>query len=414
MQYFDSGARDQSQALAKWLEDVTQEDVKEVRIQSGYYSLDGIGLLIPVFEHVKQNDLLTKVLIGSNDGCTLRSDVAELMHFIGVPRPNGQLGIVSFSGAHFHPKTYHIRRQDNTEAAFVGSANLTRAGLAINIEAGIAFDTRKGDDPNLLSQIGKAIDAWFSEKRDGITIVTDIKNLDELSDSGILAIASSRRLVDSEKEGSASLRNASPKLKPIFQLPPVKQHDTTSSSSSTSEFEIPDLPEEALQEDNVEVETPPPAPEQTGNYRAFLMTLQKTDVGLGQVTEGTSPRSPEIFIPLSARNADPDFWGWQNQFTEDAFKPGKMDRTGVKMRIGTTIIDVNMMTWPDKSDFRLRSEHLRSAGNIGDIIYLERSNGKSGFTYFVEVFPQGSALYAQHLKYCVNATRNSKKLWGYI
>ena len=30
------------------------------------------------------------------------------------------------------------------------------------------------------------------------------------------------------------------------------------------------------------------------------MTLQQTDVGTGQVTEGTSRRSPEIFIPLVA------------------------------------------------------------------------------------------------------------------
>lgn len=105
---------------------------------------------------------------------------------------------------------------------------------------------------------------------------------------------------------------------------------------------------------------------------------------------------------------------WPNQFTPDATKPGKMDRFGVKMRIGTSIVDVNMMTWPDKHDFRLRSEHLRSAGGIGDILYLERSDGMSGFTYYVEIIPQGSARYSHYLAQCVNPVRNSKRLWGYI
>ena len=41
----------------------------------------------------------------------------------------------------------------------------------------------------------------------------------------------------------------------------------------------------------------------------FLMTLQRTDVGVGQTTTGTSRRSPEIFVPLSARDAAPALLG---------------------------------------------------------------------------------------------------------
>ena len=413
MQYFDSGTREPSQARAKWLQDAAQEDIAELRVQTGYFSLDGVGLLIPVLEQAAKNDRPAKVLVGSNNGCTLHSEMVGLVQLMGIPRLNGQLGIVSFGGAYFHPKTYHVRRQDGTEAAFVGSANLTAAGLALNVEAGIALDTREGDDPHQLYQIAAAIDAWFNEKRDGLTVVIGIETLNELADRGVLGIAPPPRPQDSDKGGTSS-GSSRPRLKPIFSLPPVKQINAATGAASAAG--VPDLPEEALQEDSedIVVEVAPPAPAQAGKYQAFLMTLQKTDVGVGQVTKGTSRRSPEIFIPLAARDTDPDFWGWPKQFTKDATKVGKMDRPGVKMRIGTTIIDVNMMTWPDKSDFRLRSEHLRSAGSIGDILYMERSDGKGGFTYYVEVIPQSSARHAQYLARCINPTKNSKKMWGYI
>lgn len=412
MKYFDSGAREPSQSLGQWLQNAAKEEIAELRIQSGYFSLDGIGLLIPALEEAAKADRLTRFLIGSNDGCTLHSDLASLMQIMGIPRSNGGLGIVSFGGAYFHPKTYHVRRQDGTEAAYVGSANLTAAGLALNVEAGIALDTREGDDPHQLSQIAAAIDAWFNEKRNGLIVVTGLETLNELADRGVLAIAPPPKPIESDRGAPAG--SPRPRLKPIFSLPSVKQISAATGAASAAE--VPDLPEEALQEDSedIVVEVAPPAPAQAGKYQAFLMTLQKTDVGVGQVTKGTSRRSPEIFIPLAARDTDPDFWGWPNQFTNDATKPGKMDRSGVKMRIGTTIIDVNMMTWPDKSDFRLRSEHLRSAGSIGDILYMERSDGKGGFTYYVEVIPQSSTRHAQYLAHCINPTKNSKKMWGYI
>ena len=144
------------------------------------------------------------------------------------------------------------------------------------------------------------------------------------------------------------------------------------------------------------------------------MTLQKTDVGVGQTSAGTSRRSPEVFIPLAARNHAPDFWGWPEEFTPDAAKPGKMDRPGVKMWLGTTVIEVNMMTWPDKHDFRLRCEALRSAGSIGDILRLERAEDSVGFEYTASVIPQGTVEHRHLLALCINrASGKSKKLWGY-
>ena len=144
------------------------------------------------------------------------------------------------------------------------------------------------------------------------------------------------------------------------------------------------------------------------------MTLQQTDVGRGQVTTGASQRSPEIFIPLAARNEQPAFWDYPHAFTEDSRRPGKLDRTGVRMLLGATVVDVNMMTWPVKHDFRLRSEALRSAGHVGDILRIERTDGVRGYTYHVTIIPNGSALYPVMKAQCVNPVRNSDKAWGYV
>ncbi len=174
----------------------------------------------------------------------------------------------------------------------------------------------------------------------------------------------------------------------------------------------PDEPEH-LDAEDFEVEIPEPVAAPRGNFRGFVMTLQKTDVGRGQTTAGTSARSPEIFIPLSARDYDSEFWGYPDDFTPDISKPGKMDRRGVRMRVGVNTVDVNMMTWPAKHDFRLRSEALRSAGNVGDILKIERTDGQGGFAYYVEIIPQGTLQYGQFLALCVNPVRNSQKRWGY-
>ena len=91
-----------------------------------------------------------------------------------------------------------------------------------------------------------------------------------------------------------------------------------------------------------------------------------------------------------------------------------MDRPGVMVRLGGATIPVHMWYNPDKKDLRLRSENMRSAGAIGDILYVERGDGTGGFSYYVDIVPQGSPKHAQYLAQCTNAVRNSKKLWGYL
>jgi hypothetical protein len=140
------------------------------------------------------------------------------------------------------------------------------------------------------------------------------------------------------------------------------------------------------------------------------MTLQKTDVGVGQTTRGTSRRSPEIFIPLSARDAAPSFWGWPDLFEET---PTTYNREGIRVRHGSEIITVTLMGWKLKRDLRLRSERIRSAGQIGDLLRIEKVDGASGYDYYVEIVPQGTTQYPVYRGRCVTPVRNSEKLYGY-
>ena len=143
------------------------------------------------------------------------------------------------------------------------------------------------------------------------------------------------------------------------------------------------------------------------------MTLQRTDVGRGQQTPGTSARSPELFIPLKAKRENESFWGYPKEFSADSTKPGKFDRSGVRVLFEGKIVTVNMMTWPDKSDFRLRCRSLRDAGNVGDIFVMTSVN-KSTHEYEVGILKHGTPQHAKMAKICVNPVRNSKKTYCYF
>ena len=67
-----------------------------------------------------------------------------------------------------------------------------------------------------------------------------------------------------------------------------------------------------------------------------------------------------------------------------------------------------------KKDLRLRSEALRSAGDINDIIRIEKTDGTESFDYYVQIIPKGTKDYDHYRKVCSNKIKGiSKKYWGY-
>lgn len=187
MRYIDSGSRDPAQALGTWLNAELTANVAELRIQTGFFSGDALAPFGTTFAALSAAGGLANVVIGSNDGGTLRPHLDELVAAMGVPRANARLGVVYYASAYYHPKTIHLRRSDGSQAAYVGSANVTLPGIgAKHVEAGVLFDTLQGDPSVLLDSIAAATDAWFGEDRAGLEIVTGPQDVQRLLDEGVI------------------------------------------------------------------------------------------------------------------------------------------------------------------------------------------------------------------------------------
>ncbi len=299
----------------------------------------------------------------------------------------------------FHPKVYLFKSATNADV-IIGSGNLTEGGLFTNYEAGLRLSLDLGipDHAKVLHGVEEMLDGW-ADLSTGTARQLDHGLLDHLTAIGLipLELVAARDPVDSE-EGEGS---------PLGKLVPFKAR----TENRAPQILRPSGKGESVARDGL---TWTPETPSTGySHTGFVMILQRTDVGVGQTSAGTSKRSPEVFIPLRARNASPEFWNWPEGFVPDPQRVGKFDRRDVRMLLRGKSIMVNMMTWPDKHDFRLRSEALRSAGRIGDILWMEKREGLANHEYIVEVIPKESSQYPFCLSLCTENVRNSRKRYGY-
>lgn len=338
---------------------------------------------------------------------------------------NGNEGLFVFHNANsstFHPKIFLFKNDKKAEAV-IGSTNLTEGGLFTNYEAAIllSLNRRNQDEEALLQTIEKALDEWSSVE-DGVCFRVTAELIQQMAAENQIPDEAIARAI----RAASILTKKQEKIVSIFKSKAV-QRAPKADLVETSNLVVSDADTTAILDDFDEAETltvemPEPVPAQSGNHTAFLMTLQRTDVGVGQTTQGTQRRSPEIFIPLISRDFDPEFWGWPDLFIpdpnwtgpSDQNGRGKMDRLNVMIRLGGEIFPVSIWYNPDKRDVRIRSEHIRKAGTIGDILYLERADGTDGCSYYAEVIPQKSVRYSEYIGLCTNSVRNSQKIWGYI
>jgi len=298
----------------------------------------------------------------------------------------------------FHPKIY-VFRSPTAADVVVGSGNLTSGGLFTNYEASAALslDLAQPEDARLLDSIEQTLASWSNGSR-GTARRLDAELLEALTRHRYLALESQQ---PGEPDPDAPVRRLPrPPAEALFARVAVQRAPSVRGVGGRARRTTAPL-------DVV------PAAARAA-VRGFAMTLKRGDVGYGQTTPGRSRRSPEIFVPLAARSYAPEFWGWPHQFVEGLSKRGKrVDRREVRVRIGAQVIDVNMMTWPDKHDLRLRSEVLRSAARVGDILRLETLERRADYVYDVEIIRRGSTEHDYYLGLCTEPVRNSDKRWGY-
>ena len=192
MRYLDNGQGDpRGKAVFSWLRDALTPDVAGIRWQSGFFEAGVLGSLAPTLARLAEDELDAGVLIGSNDCETRASVVHKLVDLLGLPRPGGKLGIVTYADGFFHPKTIHICYRNGREVAYVGSANLTSSGInGTNVEAGIVLDTDEGDAEDVLTAIKEAVADWFKSGPEGLYVVDGHGDVDDLEQQGILKEAS--------------------------------------------------------------------------------------------------------------------------------------------------------------------------------------------------------------------------------
>ena len=240
MRYIDSGARDPGQAVASWLGEVLTPDVCALSFQTGFFSADGLVPFRETLERLRDEDLPIVAAVGSNRGATLGEDIEVLSNMIGVPRDRAKLGVVSFSGGLFHPKTYHLRRVDGSQAAYVGSANLTPQGIgALHVEAGIIQDTAEGDAPNILNEIENGVRHWFEDGAEGVEVITGVDDIARIVEEGTLSAKPPPRGPVVAPAETGPKGPVKPSLTPLIVFPGVRLPATSDDSEAD---EVPIVP----------------------------------------------------------------------------------------------------------------------------------------------------------------------------
>jgi len=367
-----------------------------------------------------RNGKNARIVVGVDLNGTTAEGLESLLNALG---DNGKLFVTHDENIFvtFHPKIYFFE-SDEVAILAVGSGNLTAGGLYSNDEAFAILELDKSDlnDQATIHQYKEGFEKWCDEDSECVRRITDRDDIQTLIDAGYVPIEAvvpieadeaAEDIVpddDSEDEDGAHNRDdegdapqTEAELPRLFgRMQGRKRAPRIGVRPTVVPRKQPQVPSQP------QAKTP-------GNL-VFVMTLQRTDVGKGQTTAGTGRRSPEIFIPLVARDEEPDFWGWDNLFVDDPAKPGKKDRHDVKVRLAGDIININMFYNPIKKDLRLRSEALRSSGDIDDIIKIEKTDGSQGFDYYAEIIPQSAGDYPLYRAACSQKVKSpSKKYWGY-
>lgn len=198
-EYIDSASQNKSEYIRHWLDKNLLSSIEAFRVQSGYFSYAAIEPFIQVLKGVIKRGGSVKFVLGSNNGSLAAMDARRVLKIV-KGKPNCSFTIVAFKNAEFHPKCYHIKRNDTSETALVGSGNLTPFGISRNVEAAVALDTCNGDSLALVRKIRDTIDKWESLKEnDGAYQIKTFQDIKDLRQSKIIDLGNVEARVPSRK-----------------------------------------------------------------------------------------------------------------------------------------------------------------------------------------------------------------------
>ena len=301
MQYIDSGNRNPEHTLGAWLRDLATEKIRQLRWQTGYFSVDGLAPMACLIHDLSQNKSPVRCVVGSNQGETTCQDIETLAQLLGCPRRDAKIAIVRYHSGLFHPKVYHAIRHDGSQTAYVGSSNLTGPSVTgLNIEAGLILDSAKGDPVQLLDEIARAIDAWFESTKPGVHLIRDPADIQPLVEAKVLrAAALSPPPATPRAPADPSDPSRRVRLKPLLTFPPVVRHPEGTANSTQDT----DLQPGAAQR-------PPPVPrDRFPPYILFSQTARGPTHGEAALTNSTLPGDAAGLIVRLSRDSARHFEG---------------------------------------------------------------------------------------------------------
>lgn len=350
----------------------------------------GVALVKQAMQAFTANGGSVEVIVGIDHKGTTKQGLEELLQVT----PQVYVFHDNRLNCTFHPKLYLFERPSQEAVAFVGSSNLTAGGLYSNYEMNARFDL------NLTVNDDAATFQTFSQ------VFQNLATLALQLDDALLSQLEQRNwLGDETPPTSAPQPATTPEETQVQPTPP----------SPFPTIHVPPAPPIPKPTPVVAPTVTPPAPAVTLPANAFLMTLQNTDISQKRA------HSPDVFIPLEARNANPAFWGWSQQFQKVSGTKGSFDERYAAMCINrqnqpAVVRPVRLYAYAERHEFRLNCGEIREQATIDDILCIERAPAGMPYEYEITVIKQNDPLYPQFLNLCVNQiTRGtSRKHWGYI
>jgi len=284
---------------------------------------------------------------------------------------SARLFVLHNPAATFHPKIFRFDRGDRWEA-YSGSGNLTKGGLFRNYEAGFVAVLDKNSDEDVA--LNDRLDAEFARWSDTTSAVVR-----ELTPALVRQLADCKLAL---RERTQSRVRAAAR----------REAGTATGTSPFGTLAVP---------------PPPPAPAPAAPPRVatttFVMTLQHTDTR-------RPGSSPEIFVPKTARDLRPDFWGWPDRFVQQG---AAMNRYNMPFRFRGRPEPSTMFAYTNRTEFRLRNLAMCSAARIGDIFRVRHDSADPDSVYEVDILRAGSAEHGRELARCTVPAANSTRTYGY-
>jgi HKD family nuclease len=359
----------------------------------------GVLRLAPALQFFIDRGGRVEIVVGIDEGITTKQALELVMKY------STTAFVFNNPVTTFHPKVY-LFEAPGKAVALIGSSNLTTGGLYTNYEANIGLELDLSANPD--NAVYKHILSIFLNASDLTT-----GNAKLLEPSLLENLLNARKVIDETKQTRKRLvrKRETGIMLPLFPRlpippPPGISPDLAPLIPKVSQF--------------IDVETEQEAVDGFQPWKTFVMILGTRD------TRQKKGYSRDIYIPLAARDLDPDFWGWSEKFTigASATVGNYLERRIpilIRPVIGEIQIieDVRLYYYDIKHEFRLNCGRLIEGAKPGDLLVIQKSPigtlfHEETYQYEATVLPPTYPAYQTYIRECRIQVEGSPKRWGYL